>query len=291
MSIPHDVQEFLDGYPGVEDDPACIENLEFYSNTLRCQPDNCTIEVIHQDWFGDYSKLEYKHGYIQWLFPIREFGLNYASQPLQKHEIVAMKADPKIMERILRSYQLMLDFYGMFLVSPETGLVDRCRPPRNYRTRYRNLARASHNNLRISRILKCLSEFGLERFNAGFLLHVLNEQSECEELDTWGIRSSMDKWWANCIRNEEERQWIGSLIKKVRNAEEGYVFSRQDYENVISHRAQTGKLEFPPDAAVEDGEGEETQDVFPCIRIFNDDLRENVWVVRNGQSKMMSSQS
>jgi hypothetical protein len=65
----------------------------------------------------------------------------------------------------------------------------------------------------------------------------------------------MDRWWANCIRNEEERQWIGSLIKKVRNAEDGYVFSRQDYEKVISYRADTGKLEFPSDGA---GEEEQT---------------------------------
>ena len=74
-------------------------------------------------------------------FPIREFGVNYASQPLQIHEIEAMKADPEIMERILKSYQLMLDFYGMRLVSLETGLVARCLPLGNHKLRYRNLTR------------------------------------------------------------------------------------------------------------------------------------------------------
>ena len=78
----------------------------------------------------------------------------------------------------------------------------------------------------------------------GFLLHVLNEQSEFEELDTGSIRGSMDRWWANCMRNEEERQWIGNLIQKVRNPEEEYIFSRQDYEKVVSHRAETGRLEL-----------------------------------------------
>lgn len=67
--------------------------------------------------------------------------MNDASQPLQKHEIEKMRANPVIMERILKSYQLMLDFFGMRLVSAETGLVDRCLPPLNYRTRYRNLVR------------------------------------------------------------------------------------------------------------------------------------------------------
>lgn len=52
-----------------------------------------------------------------------------------------MKADPLIIERILTSYKLMLDFYGMQLVSPESGLVDRSLPPRNFSARYINLIR------------------------------------------------------------------------------------------------------------------------------------------------------
>lgn len=88
-------------------------------------------------------------------------------------------------------------------------------------------ADSSHNNLRISRILKCLSEMGLERLGVGFLLHVLNEQSEHGELDTRGIRSSMDGWWANCVREEEERVRIGGLIVRVRRGV--CVFRREEY--------------------------------------------------------------
>lgn len=74
-------------------------------------------------------------------FPIREHGMNYESQPLQPHEIDAMKSNPIIVERIVASYRLMLDFYGMRLVSLETGLIDRSLPPRNYLSRYHNLVR------------------------------------------------------------------------------------------------------------------------------------------------------
>jgi len=169
--------------------------------------------------------------------------MNYESQPLQVHEVNAMKADPVIIERIIESYKLMLDFYGMRLNSSETGLVGRALPPRNYAARYYNLVRSSHNYLRISRILKCLSEMGLERLNAGFLLHILNEQSEENELNTRGICNSMDTWWANCLRNEEERAWIGELIQRVRSADEnGYVFTREDYEEALQIRAKTGQL-------------------------------------------------
>ena len=74
-------------------------------------------------------------------FPIREYGMNYDSQPLQTHEIESMKADPTILDRVINSYQLMLDFYGMHLVSKETGLLDRALPPRYFAPRYRNLVR------------------------------------------------------------------------------------------------------------------------------------------------------
>lgn len=227
-------------------------------------------------WDGEYDILERKHGFIQWLylsffhpvpqthrsssFPIREHGMNFESQPLQPHELEAMKADPVIIERIISSYRLMLDFYGMRLVSTETGLISRSLPPRNYASRYNNLMRtyrknpphlayssssfpgSTHNNLRISRILKCLSEVGLERLNAGFLLHVLNEQSENQQLLTRMLCSSMDRWWANCVRNEQERQTIAQLVRRVRQPTDGYVFTRDVYEKLLTDRATTGRL-------------------------------------------------
>ena len=46
----------------------------------------------------------------------------------------------------------MIDFYGIRLVDEQTGELE--RNPDNYRDRYRNLNVSSHNNLRISMILK-----------------------------------------------------------------------------------------------------------------------------------------
>ena len=76
--------------------------------------------------------------------------MNYASQPLQRHEIRFMRAEPTIIQRVLQSYRLMLDFYGMRLVSADTGLIERVLPPRNYEARYQNLLREfpdAHNDL------------------------------------------------------------------------------------------------------------------------------------------------
>ena len=134
---------------------------------------------------------------------------------------------------------------------------------------------SSHNYLRISRILKCLSEMGLEYLNAGFLLHVLNEQSESHELNSPGLCNSMDRWWANCIRNEEERLWIRDLIQSVRSAEENYVFTRQDYEKALQNRVNTGRLTLQENVQ-EETETEVVQDsqnnnsLIECDRIVVD---------------------
>jgi hypothetical protein len=42
--------------------------------------DNLYIDEIHANWAGDYKGLELRHGYIQWLFPIHEEGVNYQAQ-------------------------------------------------------------------------------------------------------------------------------------------------------------------------------------------------------------------
>lgn len=79
------------------------------------------IDKIHDKWFGDYGHLEWHHGYIQWIFPIRESGVNYEATQLQLHELKAIRADPVARARVIRSYEMMLDFYGMTLVNRETG--------------------------------------------------------------------------------------------------------------------------------------------------------------------------
>ena len=44
------------------------------------------IDVIHKKWWGKHEHLECNHSYIQWLFPIRERGLNMHADELQLHE-------------------------------------------------------------------------------------------------------------------------------------------------------------------------------------------------------------
>jgi hypothetical protein len=74
-------------------------------------------------------------------------------------------------------------------------------------------------------------------------LHVLNEQSEHGQINTSFIRSSMDRWWANCIRRDRERDWIGEKIASVRNrgGDEPFVFTREMYEAAINNWTNEGR--------------------------------------------------
>ena len=50
MSLPKDIKDFLEGYPRLPDDPKLNANFEFYSNKLRCRPDNLLIDELHRQY-------------------------------------------------------------------------------------------------------------------------------------------------------------------------------------------------------------------------------------------------
>lgn len=83
------------------------------------------------------------------------------AQPLTLPEARHIAANN--VERVRRSYEMMLDFYGMQLVNAETGAVARSS---DWRARFRNIVDRRHNFLRITRILKSLSYLGLDHYKA-----------------------------------------------------------------------------------------------------------------------------
>ena len=130
---------------------------------LECPRSGALISDIHSSWKGDYDRLEEHHGYIQWLFPLPEPGMNSRAFELTPDEARTIANDPELKQRAVTSYRLvlqllppsakrgthlvvglvcanasggvrcamaqMLDFYGMELKSEETGdppFVDAC---------------------------------------------------------------------------------------------------------------------------------------------------------------------
>jgi hypothetical protein len=81
---------------------------------------------------------------------------------------------------------------------------------------------------------------GLEHLNAAFLLHVLYEQSSGGQLNSPYLKSSMDRWWANCNRNEGERHFVGQLISDVRSGKT--TLTREKYEELLERRKRLGSF-------------------------------------------------
>lgn len=207
-----DAQAYLQGYPGQQDKEHMDKNLRFYSGEIKMQPDNFTIDEFHQHWWGNYEDLESGHSFVQWIFPIREQGLNHMAAPLQKWEADAIAADPKLQGRIIKSYRLMLDFYGMVLKDEKTGEIG--RNEKNYEYQYDNLERCSHNYLRITRILKCLGEVGLSHYQAPFMRHVFNEIYNKDQLEC--CEQAARLYWVNVVRDPKERQELKDFAAKFR---------------------------------------------------------------------------
>mmetsp|Transcript_111535 Transcript_111535/g.310603 ORF Transcript_111535/g.310603 Transcript_111535/m.310603 type:complete len:230 (-) Transcript_111535:150-839(-) len=212
IGADEDAKRYRDGYPGQreEEDPAKRDNQQFYANKLKSVPDGDYIEGILSKWHGNYSLLEQHHGYIQWLFPIREFGMNSESQPLTAYEADEMRVDPEVRQRLIRSYRLMLDFYGMHLQDEETGAIT--RKAEGWQERYRNLRMRGHNYLRITRIIKCLGELGLPQYQVPWCEHFVQEVFAEGQLQE--CADSLVRYWIPVVKDDEGRQRLLDEVGK-----------------------------------------------------------------------------
>ncbi|XP_062286753.1 opioid growth factor receptor-like protein 1 [Scomber scombrus] len=171
-----DLYKYRHSYPNFRKsrEPNEYRNLRFYINKIPLVPDGIYIEEILTKWRGDYDKLEHNHTYIQWLFPLREQGLNFYAHELTQEEIKEFQSTREAKRRFLAAYSLMLDFYGLKLLD-KSGNVARAS---NWQERFQHLNESQHNYLRITRILKSLGELGYEAFKAP-LVRLFLEESLC----------------------------------------------------------------------------------------------------------------
>ncbi|XP_030389110.1 opioid growth factor receptor isoform X2 [Gopherus evgoodei] len=201
-----DMQRYRHCYPGLKEREPDVEeeemwNLSFYKNEIHFLPHGLFIDDLLEAWQEDYETLEENHSYIQWLFPLREHGMNWRAKPLTCKEIQAFKKSKEVMQRFIRAYKLMLGFYGINLIDQETGEVRRAE---NWRQRFRNLDRFSHNNLRITRILKCLGEMGYEHYQVRLVKFFLTETLVFQTLPN--VKRSALDYFLFTIRNKQKRR-------------------------------------------------------------------------------------
>uniref|UniRef100_A0A4W5P8P7 Opioid growth factor receptor (OGFr) conserved domain-containing protein n=1 Tax=Hucho hucho TaxID=62062 RepID=A0A4W5P8P7_9TELE len=189
-------------FGGQQDD---MPNLQFYRGQIPSSPDGVFIEDFHNKWHRKYSKLEEVHSYIQWLFPLQEPGMNYQAKELTKKEIKAFLEDGTAKQRLVASYKLMLDFYGIELSNDITGEV---KGANNWRERFDNLERNTHNNLRITRILKCLGTLGFPHYQAPLVRFFLEQTLVKGKL--YNVKESALNYFIFAVIDKQERR---NLVK------------------------------------------------------------------------------
>lgn len=198
-------------------------NHLFYTGRLQSVPDGNWIDQVHLEWFWDYDHLESHHGYIQWLFAIFEGqGMNFGSYRLLKEEARKMRRTLECNVRFLRSYKLMLNFYGFRIVDYETGELERTD---EYEERFLNLNYCSHNNLRISRILMALGEHGFVRYKKTLLAKLTEEIKENGQMPE--CTESLEKFWTFLVVDEDSPQYVKKTKESPEDREEGVFFKHQ----------------------------------------------------------------
>lgn len=115
-----------------------LYHLKFYRGEIKAAPVAIHIDGFHKDWWGQYDLLEKAHYYIQWLFPIQRKVNNWRIHCLRKKEIMLFRRDEDVKHKLIKSYKVMLDFYGIRLADEKTGKVERAE---NWKQRFNNLNR------------------------------------------------------------------------------------------------------------------------------------------------------
>lgn len=117
---------------------------------------------LRQYWDMDYFELEYRHNYIQFMFPLMEISnFNKKAIILTEDDLLNIYNDKSslyiIQNNMLKSFEVMLNFYGLMM--GKSGQIVKAS---NFDARRKKWIKINnHNYLRITRILKSLMLFGL----------------------------------------------------------------------------------------------------------------------------------
>lgn len=140
----------------------------------------------------DDAWLERTHDFIQWLFPLREPSLVTPEAPLVDAEVAAaFAAEPRLRQRLRASLDRMLGFYGL---AWQAGQI---APSASWAAaQARWFSRPTHNDLRITRILKSCVALGLAG-EAGELLDALERLARQEP--GCGVTAASRAHWRSAL--------------------------------------------------------------------------------------------
>lgn len=159
--------------------------------------------------------LESTHNFIQWLFPLRERSGANPNAPLFDNELLgAFRLYSAGPEQMVRAFDRMLRFYGL----QRDDLVITKASNWNERKGYWYVG-PTHNDLRISRIIKSMSISRLVEYSESLLdaLHILAGESDCgfsrEAIEFW--ESAIDRSWKRRPQGEKRNPFEGMTEDEI----------------------------------------------------------------------------
>jgi hypothetical protein len=137
--------------------------LAFYSGTLKN-----SSRRLEDIWKFNDEELEGYHTYIQWLFPLEvPSAINFAAPILDAGVISQFRKSAELQARLLKSFELMLKFYGLEVIESEGEI--QVTKSSDYAVKKENwISHRNHNYLRITRILTSVKLLGLEAYSKAF---------------------------------------------------------------------------------------------------------------------------
>jgi hypothetical protein len=132
--------------------------VDFYLGKVRDHAGRSIDEI----WGYSFDKLELHHDYIQWLFPNpTPSPVNPEAPVLDRAAEAEFSRSEELRKRLMKSFEMMLRFYGFVLHWREGGAPVVERSP-DFHARAENwLTPHNHNHLRLTRIMLCLTHCGL----------------------------------------------------------------------------------------------------------------------------------
>jgi hypothetical protein len=131
-------------------------------------------------WSWSDDRLEAVHDYIQWMFPtVQPSGVNPFAPLVTRQTVQSFETDALLRDRLRRSLDRMLSFYGLRRVG-SSGAGERIEmDPDRFDDRAANwLHPGNHNHLRLTRIMDSLATLGLPQEARALQQCLLKDVSE-----------------------------------------------------------------------------------------------------------------
>ncbi len=170
--------------------------LDFYQHKAQDHQNRGLVDI----WTMTFDELEKSHDFIQWLFPLPEPSpVNPHAPVLTTELIMKIHQTREVQNNLLRSFDTLSAFWGF--VRNDDEEIGRSGQFEIQSKKWCCLQ--NHNQLRITRMLKCLSLTGHDELAATTCEFLLSE------INAAGFSFSQVPsvtFWMNAIENQEEME-------------------------------------------------------------------------------------